>query len=106
DFYAATGHKLYGPTGMGVLYGLTEHFESMPPFLGGGDIISSGTFERSTWKVLPFKFEAGTPHIAGAIALHAALDYLESVGRDAVAEHERQLLEYAPQVLAGEPCRR
>jgi cysteine desulfurase / selenocysteine lyase len=103
DFYAATGHKLYGPTGMGVLYGRTEHLESMPPFLGGGDMISSVTFERSTWNVLPFKFEAGTPHIAGAIALHAALDYLESVGRDAVAEHERQLLEYATEVLAGVP---
>jgi cysteine desulfurase/selenocysteine lyase len=88
---------------MGVLYGRTEHLESMPPFLGGGDMISSVTFERSTWNVLPFKFEAGTPHIAGAIALHAALDYLESVGRDAVAEHERQLLEYATEVLAGVP---
>ena len=103
DFYAATGHKLYGPTGIGVLYGKTQHFEAMPPFLGGGDMISSVTFERSTWNALPFKFEAGTPHIAGAIGLHAALDYLDSVGRDAVAEHERQLLEYGTEVLSSVP---
>ncbi len=103
DFYAATGHKLYGPTGMGVLYGRTEHLESMPPFLGGGDMISSVTFERSTWNVLPFKFEAGTPHIAGAIGLHAALDYLDSLDRDALAEHERQLLEYGTDVLSSVP---
>jgi cysteine desulfurase / selenocysteine lyase len=103
DFYAATGHKLYGPTGIGVLFGKTQHLEAMPPFLGGGDMISSVTFERSTWNVLPFKFEAGTPHIAGAIGLHAALDYLESVGRDAVAAHERQLLEYATDVVSSVP---
>jgi cysteine desulfurase / selenocysteine lyase len=103
DFYAATGHKLYGPTGIGVLYGRTEHLEAMPPFLGGGDMISSVTFERSTWNVLPFKFEAGTPNIAGAIGLHAALDYLESVGRDALAEHERQLLEHATEVVSCVP---
>jgi cysteine desulfurase/selenocysteine lyase len=103
DFYAATGHKLYGPTGMGVLYGRTERLDAMPPFLGGGDMISSVTFERSTWNALPFKFEAGTPHIAGAVALHAALDYLESAGRDAVAEHERQLLEYATDVVTSVP---
>jgi cysteine desulfurase/selenocysteine lyase len=103
DFYAATGHKLYGPTGIGLLYGRTEHLESMPPFLGGGDMISSVTFERSTWNVLPFKFEAGTPHIAGAIGLHAALDYLDSLDRDALAEHERQLLEYGTDVLSSVP---
>jgi cysteine desulfurase/selenocysteine lyase len=103
DFYVATGHKLYGPTGIGVLYGKTQHLDAMPPFLGGGDMISSVTFERSTWNVLPFKFEAGTPHIAGAIGLHAALDYLESVGQDAVAAHERQLLEYGTDVVSSVP---
>jgi cysteine desulfurase/selenocysteine lyase len=103
DFYAATGHKLYGPTGIGVLFGKTRHLEAMPPFLGGGDMISSVTFERSTWNALPFKFEAGTPNIAGAIGLHAALDYLEGVGREAVAEHERQLLEYGTGVLSSVP---
>jgi cysteine desulfurase / selenocysteine lyase len=103
DFYAATGHKLYGPTGMGVLYGRRQHLEAMPPFLGGGDMISSVTFERSTWNTLPFKFEAGTPHIAGAIGLHAALDYLESVGREMVAAHERALLDYATEVVSNVP---
>jgi cysteine desulfurase / selenocysteine lyase len=103
DFYAATGHKLYGPTGIGVLYAKTQHLEAMPPFLGGGDMISSVSFERSTWNALPFKFEAGTPHIAGAIGLHAALDYLENVGRDAVAAHERQLLEYGTAVVSSVP---
>ena len=103
DFYAATGHKLYGPTGGGVLYGRTEHLEAMPPFLGGGDMISAVTFEKSTWNVLPYKFEAGTPNIAGAVGLHAALDYLEGVGRAAVQEHERQLLEYGTELLSTMP---
>jgi cysteine desulfurase / selenocysteine lyase len=103
DFYAATGHKLYGPTGIGVLYAKAQHLEAMPPFLGGGDMISSVTFERSTWNVLPFKFEAGTPHIAGAIGLHAALDYLDSLDREALAEHERQLLEYGTAVVSSVP---
>jgi len=103
DFYAATGHKLYGPTGIGVLYGRTEHLEAMPPFLGGGDMISSVAFERSTWNVLPYKFEAGTPNIADAIGLHAALDYIDSVGLDRVAEHERTLLAYGTQLLESIP---
>jgi cysteine desulfurase / selenocysteine lyase len=103
DFYAATGHKLYGPTGIGVLYGRTEHLESMPPFLGGGDMIGSVTFERSTWNVLPYKFEAGTPNIAGAIGLHAALDYIERVGLDRVAEYERGLLAHGTRVLESVP---
>ena len=80
-----TGHKLYGPTGIGVLYGKAAHLEAMPPFMGGGDMISSVTFEQSTWNALPYKFEAGTPNIAGAIGLHAALDYIDSVGFDAIA---------------------
>jgi cysteine desulfurase/selenocysteine lyase len=74
DFYAVTGHKLYGPTGIGALYGRTDRLEEMPPFLGGGDMISSVTFERSTWNALPYKFEAGTPDIAGAVGLGAAVD--------------------------------
>ena len=95
DFLVATGHKLYGPTGIGVLYGKAAHLEAMPPFLGGGDMIASVSFERSTWNVLPYKFEAGTPHIEGAIGLHAALDYIESVGFEAIGAHERDVLEYA-----------
>ena len=101
DFLVATGHKLYGPTGIGFLYGKAEHLEAMPPFLGGGDMISSVTFERSAWNVLPYKFEAGTPDIAGAIGLRAALDYIEGVGFDAIGAHERDLLEYGTRVLEG-----
>ena len=99
DFCVATGHKLYGPTGIGVLYGKEAHLDAMPPFLGGGDMIASVTFERSTWNALPYKFEAGTPHIAGAIGLHAALDYIDGIGFDAIGAHERDLLEYGTQVL-------
>ncbi|MEO6235414.1 MAG: cysteine desulfurase, partial [Vicinamibacterales bacterium] len=101
DFLVATGHKLYGPTGIGVLYGREAHLEAMPPFMGGGDMISSVTFERSTWNVLPYKFEAGTPDIAGAVGLHAALDYIESVGFDAIAAHERDLMEYGTAMLGA-----
>jgi cysteine desulfurase/selenocysteine lyase len=99
DFLVATGHKLYGPTGIGVLYGKEAHLEAMPPFMGGGDMISSVTFERSTWNVLPYKFEAGTPDIAGAVGLHAALDYIDAAGFDAIGAHERDLLAYGTQVL-------
>ena len=99
DFLVATGHKLYGPTGIGVLYGKEAHLEAMPPFMGGGDMISSVTFERSTWNVLPYKFEAGTPDISGAIGLHAALDYIDAIGFDAIGAHERDLLEYGTRVL-------
>ena len=101
DFLVATGHKLYGPTGIGFLYGKAEHLEAMPPFLGGGDMISSVTFERSAWNVLPYKFEAGTPDIAGAIGLRAALDYIDGVGFEAIAAHERDLLEYGTRLLEG-----
>jgi cysteine desulfurase/selenocysteine lyase len=101
DFYVATGHKLYGPTGIGVLYGREALLEKMPPFLGGGDMIASVTFEKSTWNTLPYKFEAGTPHIEGAIGLAAALDYISSVGFDAIGRHERDLLQYATQSLEG-----
>jgi len=99
DFYVATGHKLYGPTGIGVLYGREALLEQMPPFLGGGDMIASVTFEKSTWNLLPYKFEAGTPHIEGAIGLGVALDYISSVGFDAIARHERDLLEHATRSL-------
>jgi cysteine desulfurase/selenocysteine lyase len=103
DFLVATGHKLYGPTGIGVLYGRESRLADMPPFLGGGDMISSVTFEKSAWNVLPYKFEAGTPHIAGAIGLHAALDYIDAVGLDRIAAHERALTAYATDALAAVP---
>ena len=103
DFLVATGHKLYGPTGIGVLYGRESRLEAMPPFLGGGDMIASVTFERSTWNTLPYKFEAGTPHMAGAIGLHAALDYIEAAGFDRIAAHEAMLLERAAAALAEIP---
>ena len=103
DFYVATGHKLYGPTGIGVLYGRESLLEAMPPFLGGGDMIASVTFEKSTWNELPYKFEAGTPHIEGAIGLGAAIDYIQSVGLEAMAAHEQELLAYGTEVLQGVP---
>jgi cysteine desulfurase/selenocysteine lyase len=103
DFYAATGHKLYGPTGIGVLYGRESLLEEMPPFLGGGDMISSVSFEKSTWNALPYKFEAGTPHIEGAIGLGAALDYISGIGLSRIAAHERDLLAYGTQVLEAIP---
>jgi cysteine desulfurase/selenocysteine lyase len=99
DFLVATGHKLYGPTGIGVLYGKESHLDAMPPFMGGGDMISSVSFERSSWNVLPYKFEAGTPHIAGAIGLHAALDYIDAIGFDAIGLQERELLDHGTDVL-------
>jgi cysteine desulfurase/selenocysteine lyase len=103
DFYVATGHKLYGPTGIGVLYGREALLESMPPFLGGGDMIASVSFEKSTWNELPFKFEAGTPHIEGAIGLGAAIDYIQSIGLEAIAAHEADLLAYGTDRLASVP---
>jgi cysteine desulfurase/selenocysteine lyase len=103
DFLVATGHKLYGPTGIGVLYGREARLEAMPPFLGGGDMIASVTFEGSTWNALPYKFEAGTPHMAGAIGLHAALDYIDAVGLDRIAAHEADLLAGATEALSGIP---
>ena len=103
DFYAATGHKLYGPTGIGVLYAKASHLEAMPPFLGGGDMIRTVTLEGSTWNDLPYKFEAGTPDIAGAVGLGAALDYITAVGLARVAEHERELLAYGTAMLEAIP---
>jgi len=95
DFYAWTGHKLYGPTGIGVLWGRKELLEQMPPFMGGGDMISSVTYEKSTWAQVPHKFEAGTPAILEGIGLKAAIDYVQSIGYDAMAAHEAALTEHA-----------
>jgi len=103
DFLAFSGHKLYGPTGIGVLYGKRQHLESMPPWQGGGDMISSVTFEKSTWNRLPWKFEAGTPDIAGGIGLGAAIDYVQSVGLDAIAAHEDDLLTRATEAVGALP---
>jgi cysteine desulfurase/selenocysteine lyase len=103
DFYAMTGHKLYGPTGIGVLYGRRQRLEAMPPFLGGGDMIRSVTFEGSTWNDLPYKFEAGTPNVAGANGLGAAIDYIGAVGLDAIAAHEQELLAYGTAALTALP---
>jgi cysteine desulfurase/selenocysteine lyase len=103
DFYVCTGHKLYGPTGIGVLYGTTAQLEAMPPFLGGGDMISSVTFEKSTWNALPFKFEAGTPHIEGAVGLAAALRFVREIGFDWISAHESRLLAYGTEALAAVP---
>ena len=103
DFYVVTGHKLYGPTGIGALYGQRRWLEAMPPYQGGGDMISSVTFERTTYNKVPHKFEAGTPHIAGAIGLGAAVDFIRSVGFEAIAGHERRLLDYATDRLLAVP---
>ena len=100
DFYAWTGHKLYGPTGIGVLWGRRELLERMPPFMGGGDMISSVTYEQSTWAAVPHKFEAGTPAILEGIGLKAAIDYVQAIGYDAMAAHEASLTEHALARLA------
>ena len=114
DFYVFSGHKLYGPTGIGVLYGKKQLLETMPPWQGGGDMIRSVTFEKTEYNGLPWKFEAGTPHIAGAIGLGAATDFVQSIGLDAIAAHETAVLDYAVDELSkinslrliGEPKRR
>lgn len=103
DFYTFSGHKIYGPTGIGVLYGKAALLDSMPPYQGGGDMISSVTFERTTYNKVPYKFEAGTPDIAGVIGLGAALEYVTDVGMDAIANHEHQLLDYATSKLSSIP---
>jgi cysteine desulfurase/selenocysteine lyase len=103
DFYAFSGHKVYGPTGIGVLWGRRALLEAMPPWQGGGDMILSVSFEKTVFNALPHKFEAGTPHIAGAIGLAAALDYLGRAGPEAVAAHERALLAYADEALRSVP---
>jgi cysteine desulfurase/selenocysteine lyase len=103
DFYAFSGHKVFGPTGAGVLWGRAELLEEMPPYQGGGEMIRSVSFERSTWNRIPHKFEAGTPAIADVIGLGAAIDYVTSIGLPAIGEHERDLLEYATAQLRGIP---
>jgi cysteine desulfurase / selenocysteine lyase len=103
DFYAFSGHKLFGPTGIGVLYGRSELLEEMPPWQGGGDMISSVTFEKTTWNKLPHKFEAGTPDIAGAIGLGAAIDYVSALGFAAIGAHEHDLLSYATEAVREVP---
>jgi cysteine desulfurase/selenocysteine lyase len=100
DFYAFSGHKLFGPTGVGILYGRLELLDAMPPYQGGGDMISLVTFEKTHYNVLPYKFEAGTPHIAGGIGLGAAIDYLEGLDWQQVAAHEHGLLTYATAALS------
>jgi cysteine desulfurase/selenocysteine lyase len=103
DFYAFSGHKVFGPTGIGALYGRAELLESMPPYQGGGDMIRSVTFERTSYKTAPHRFEAGTPHIAGAIGLAAAIDYVTGIGLDRIARCEDELLKYATAALSRIP---
>jgi cysteine desulfurase/selenocysteine lyase len=103
DFYAFSSHKMFGPMGIGVLYGKTELLEAMPPYQGGGDMISSVTFEKTIYNKLPFKFEAGTPDVAGAIGLGAAIEYLNGIGMDRIAAHEHDLLTYATEKVSSIP---
>ncbi len=103
DFYACSGHKMFGPTGIGVLYGRLPLLESMPPYQHGGDMIASVRFEGTEYQLPPHRFEAGTPHIAGAIGLAAAVEYVSSLGLDRIAEHERALAAYATEALARVP---
>jgi cysteine desulfurase/selenocysteine lyase len=103
DFYAFTGHKVYGPTGIGVLWGREAVLDAMPPFLGGGDMIRTVTFDGSTWNDLPYKFEAGTPNIAGAIGLGAAIDFVRGIGFDGIGAHESMLLARATEAVESLP---
>jgi cysteine desulfurase/selenocysteine lyase len=103
DFYAFSGHKIYGPTGIGALYGKEKLLNDMPPYQGGGDMISSVTFEKTTYNTLPHKFEAGTPHIEGGIGFGAAIDFVNSVGFDAIARHEHDLLAHATSLISEIP---
>jgi cysteine desulfurase / selenocysteine lyase len=103
DFYGFSGHKLFGPTGIGVLYGKAHLLEAMPPYQGGGSMIRSVTFEKTTYAPLPAKYEAGTPDIAGAVGLGAAIDYLESIGMEAINEYEQSLLDYAMEAVGAIP---
>jgi cysteine desulfurase/selenocysteine lyase len=103
DFYVFSGHKVYGPTGIGMLYGKRQLLEGMPPYQGGGDMISSVTFEKTLYNKLPYKFEAGTPDVSGAIGLGAAIDYVNSIGLERIAAHEHDLLVYATQALSAIP---
>lgn len=101
DFYVVSGHKMYGPTGIGALYGQQDRLEAMPPYHGGGEMILSVSFDETVYNQLPYKFEAGTPNIAGAIGMGAAIDYMESVGVDAIEAHEKALLDYSTAQLSA-----
>jgi cysteine desulfurase/selenocysteine lyase len=103
DFYALSAHKIYGPSGVGVLYGKQKLLEAMPPWQGGGDMILTVTFEKTTYNELPYKFEAGTPNIAGVIGFGAAIDYVTAIGMERIARHEHALLEYATRRLLEVP---
>ena len=103
DFFCFSGHKLFGPTGTGVLYGKEDLLNKMPPYQGGGDMIASVTFEKTTYNSLPYKFEAGTPNVADVIGLGAAIDYIQSLGFSQIAEHEKELLAYGTRVLSQIP---
>ena len=103
DFYALSGHKMYGPTGIGVLYGRSELLEEMPPYQGGGDMIASVSFESTVYNKVPYKFEAGTPDLAGAVGLGAAIEFLEGLGHEALAAHEHDILAYAIEALSSVP---
>ena len=103
DFYVFSGHKAYGPTGIGILYGKSALLEAMPPYQGGGDMISSVTFEKTIYNRVPHKFEAGTPDIAGAVGLKAALDYLDELGKENISRHELELLTYATKAVSAIP---
>jgi cysteine desulfurase/selenocysteine lyase len=103
DFYAISGHKIYGPTGVGVLYGKARLLDAMPPYQGGGDMISSVTFEKTTYNVLPYKFEAGTPNIAGGIGLKAAIDYVHGIGLTDIRRYEEELLALATEKVGAIP---
>lgn len=103
DFYLFSGHKAYGPTGIGVVYGKTDYLEKMPPYQGGGDMIKQVSFAETTYQDLPYKFEAGTPNIAGTIGLGAALDYLRDTGMQNIVTHDRELLNYATKALSNIP---
>jgi cysteine desulfurase/selenocysteine lyase len=100
DFYVFSGHKLYGPTGIGVLYGKPEILDAMPPFMGGGDMIASVSYQKSTWAKPPQRFEAGTPAILETIGLGAAIDYVQNIGFSAIAAHERALTDHAIATLS------
>jgi cysteine desulfurase/selenocysteine lyase len=99
DFFAFSGHKIYGPTGIGVLYGKRKWLDVMPPFLGGGEMIDRVTFEKTTYNELPHKFEAGTPHYVGAIGMGTAIQYIQNIGLEAIANYEHQLLTYATEKM-------
>ncbi|MDE6089398.1 MAG: cysteine desulfurase [Duncaniella sp.] len=102
DFYAFSAHKMYGPAGVGVLFGKRKHLEEMPPYQGGGEMIESVSFEKTTYAELPYKFEAGTPDFIGIAALHEAINYMESIGIEKIAAHEHELLEYTTRRMLDE----